>query len=188
MRLPFLSLSVMAPPHLRLLSFWMNLMLCSLLLDHRTSFCLQEHLLAPPRLLLVPLVLLPVLLASVSWTRFLPRLYAPPRRPLRLCHAGHRHPRHLRHARPRPCHARPRRLLRPLRLRHARPRPHHPPPSATSRPHSVPAGVPRRLALATRTWFSATGACRHTGLLAPASPCASIYTGASSCTCAGTAA
>jgi hypothetical protein len=158
MRLSFLSLSVMAPPHLRPLSFWMNLILCSLLLDRRTSFCLQEHLLAPPHLLLVPLAPLPVLLAPVSRMRF----YAPLRRPLRLCHARPHRPRHLRHARQR-------RLLRPLRLRHARPRPHHPPPSATSRPHSVPTGAPCRLALAAyhlvfRRWSMSSRRSSRAGL------------------------
>jgi hypothetical protein len=48
MRLPFLLLSGMAPPHLRPLSFWTHLTLCSLLLDSRTSSCLQDHLLTPP--------------------------------------------------------------------------------------------------------------------------------------------
>jgi hypothetical protein len=112
MRLPFLSLSGMSPPHLRPLSFWMHLTLCSLLLDRRTSSCLQDHLPAPPHLLLVPLAPLPVLLAPVSRMR----LYVPLRRPLRLCHARLRH---LRHARQR----------RPLHPRHVRPRRLRPPPS-----------------------------------------------------------
>jgi hypothetical protein len=48
MRLHFLSLSGMAPPHLRPSSFWMHLTLCSLLLDRRTSSYLQDRLSAPP--------------------------------------------------------------------------------------------------------------------------------------------
>jgi hypothetical protein len=85
MRLPFLSLSGIAPPHLRPLSFWMHLTLCSLLLDRRTSSCLQDYLPAPPHLLLVPLAPLPVLLALVSQMR-----------PLRPLHPRHGRPRPLR--------------------------------------------------------------------------------------------
>jgi hypothetical protein len=48
MRLPFLSLSGMAPPHLRPSSFWTHLTLCSLLLDRCTSSCLQDYLPTPP--------------------------------------------------------------------------------------------------------------------------------------------
>jgi hypothetical protein len=112
MRLHFLSLSGMAPPHLRPSSFWTHLTLCSLLLDRRTSSCLQAHLPAPP---------------PVRRMRL--------RRPLRLRHAR---PCRLRRTRSCPRHARQR---RPLHPRHARPRLLRPPPSSTSHPDSV-AGRP----------------------------------------------